>query len=157
MNGPNHDHQISSVITPLNKEAEAAQPEREDKKELTGHSEHILVVDDEEQLRDISSRMLKTMGYQVDSVSSGELAVEFVRKTPVDLIMIDMLMEPGMNGRQTYEAILRLYPHQKALIASGFSESDDVKKALKNGAKGFLKKPYSMEQLGKAVRNALTA
>ncbi|MCI5120771.1 MAG: response regulator, partial [Candidatus Electrothrix sp. AUS4] len=152
-----HKGTYFQLYFPLNKEAEATQPEREDKKKITGHSEHILIVDDEEQLRDISSRMLKAMGYQVDSVSSGELAVEFVRKTPVDLIMIDMLMEPGMNGRQTYEAILRLYPGQRALIASGFSESDDVKKALKNGVKGFLKKPYSMEQLGQAVRNALTS
>ncbi|MCI5143148.1 MAG: response regulator, partial [Candidatus Electrothrix sp. ATG1] len=134
---------------------EADQGEEEGKEKFTGNNEHILVVDDESQLRDIASRMLKALGYRVDSVGSGELAVEFVRKNPVDLIVIDMLMDPGMNGRQTYEEILQLYPGQKAVIASGFSESDDVKAALNNGANGFIKKPYSMEQLGQAVKNAL--
>jgi DNA-binding NarL/FixJ family response regulator len=66
-----------------------------------------------------------------------------------------MLMEPGMNGRQTYEEIVRLYPGQKVIIVSGFSESHDVKIALKLGAKGFLKKPYSIEQLGMAVKESL--
>jgi DNA-binding NarL/FixJ family response regulator len=66
-----------------------------------------------------------------------------------------MLMEPGMNGRQTFEEIIRLYPGQKAIIFSGFSESNDVKAALNLGAKRFLKKPYSIEQLGMAVKKSL--
>ncbi len=123
--------------------------------EPEGNKEHILVVDDEPQLRDIASQMLRTLGYTVDSVCSGELAFKFVKKTPVDLIVIDMLMDPGMNGRQTYEEILKLYPQQKAIIASGFSKSDDVKATLELGAGGFIKKPYSMIQLGKIIEEAL--
>jgi DNA-binding NarL/FixJ family response regulator len=73
----------------------------------------------------------------------------------VDLVLIDMLMEPGMNGRQTYQEIVRLHPGQKAIIVSGFSESHDVKVALSLGAKGILKKPYSIEQLGIAVKESL--
>jgi len=64
-------------------------------------------------------------------------------------------MEPGINGLQTYEEILRLNPAQQAIIASGFSESDDVKAALQLGAGGFIKKPYSMAQLGQAVKEVL--
>ncbi len=60
-----------------------------------------------------------------------------------------------MNGRQTYEEILKLYPDQKAIITSGFSESDDVKATFQLGAGGFIKKPYSMAQLGRAVKEAL--
>lgn len=120
-----------------------------------GNSEHILVVDDEPQLRDIATQMLRSMGYIADSVQSGELAIEFVEKKSVDLLILDMLLERGMNGRQTYEKILKTYPNQKALITSGFSESDDVQATLQHGASGFIKKPYSIQQLGKAVKEAL--
>ncbi len=124
--------------------------------EICHINEHILIVDDEPHLRDVASQMLRTIGCNVDSVSSGELAIEFVKKNPVNLILLDMLMAPGMNGRQTYEEIIKLYPNQKAIIASGFSESDDVKATLRLGASGFIKKPYSMNQLGRAVKEALS-
>jgi len=99
--------------------------------------------------------MLQTLGYTVDSVSSGELAIEFLKDNSVDLLMMDMLMEPGMNGRQTYEEILTFLPGQKAIIVSGFSESDDVKAALTLGAAAFIKKPYSLKQLGRKVKEVL--
>ncbi len=131
---------------------------KNDKAEERYHfSEHILVVDDEPHLRDIASQMLRTMGCKVDSVSSGELAVECVKNNPVDLLLLDMLMEPGMNGLQTYEEIIKLYPNQKAIIVSGFSESEDVKATLRLGASGFIKKPYSMNQLGRAAKEALNS
>jgi PAS domain S-box-containing protein len=123
---------------------------------LNGNQEHVLVVDDEPQLRDIAAQILKGLNYRVDLVESGEQAVEFIKKQTVDLVLIDMLMEPGMNGRQTYQEIVRLHPGQKAIIVSGFSESNDAKIALKLGAKGFLKKPYSIEQLGMVVKKSLT-
>jgi PAS domain S-box-containing protein len=129
---------------------------REKKKHVpAGTGEHILIVDDEPQLRDIATQILTMSGYKVDSVSSGELALNFLKDRQVDLIILDMLMEPGMNGRQTYEEILKLYPSQKAIIASGFSESDDVTAALQLGADGFIKKPYSMDLLGRSVKKAL--
>jgi len=120
-----------------------------------GNGESLLVVDDEAQLRDIASQMLLNLGYKVESVCSGELACKFLADNRVDLIVIDMQMEPGMNGRQTYEKILEVYPGQRAIIASGYSESDEVKAALELGAGGFIKKPYSMDELGRAVRQAL--
>ena len=83
------------------------------------------------------------------------MAIKFIKEKPVDLIVVDMLMEPGMNGRQTYEEIIKLYPNQKAIIVSGFSESDDVKAALQLGAGEFIKKPYSIAHLGRAVRDVL--
>jgi len=131
-------------------------PSRENttKKHL-GNNEHILVVDDEPQLRDIASQMLLSLGYKVDVVTSGELAIDFVKKNPVDLIVLDMLMDPGMNGRQTYAEILKQYPDQKAVIVSGYSESDDVKATLRLGAGGFIKKPYSMVPLSRVIKEAL--
>ncbi|MGB5684510.1 MAG: ATP-binding protein [Candidatus Electrothrix sp.] len=122
---------------------------------LAGHGERILLVDDEKESLDVAREMLEALGYTVETVCSGEQAVQFIKDTPVDLIVLDMLMEPGINGRQTYEEILKLHPGQKAVIASGFSESEDVQATLQLGGGGFVKKPYSMCQLGRAVRGAL--
>jgi CheY-like chemotaxis protein len=122
-----------------------------------GEGEHILIVDDESQLRDLASQMLSSLGYRVSSVASGEEAVEFVRRQAVDLLVIDMIMDPGMNGRRTYEEILRLRPGQRAIIVSGYSESDDIKAALKTGATEFVKKPYTLQDLSHAVRAALSS
>jgi len=66
-----------------------------------------------------------------------------------------MIMDPGMNGRQTYEDILRLRPNQKAVIVSGFAETGEVKKTLIMGAHSYLKKPLKIRDLGIAVRQAL--
>ena len=125
------------------------------KKAITGQKEHILVVDDDPQLLDLANKMLTILGYKVDTVLSGEQAVNFVNEQSVDLIVLDMLMEPGMNGYQTYKEIIKLYPDQKAIIASGFSVSDDVEAAMKLGVGGFIKKPYSIEQVGLAIKGVL--
>jgi len=140
---------------PVSTIGSAAQTASSTMEMLTSNGEHILIVDDDPQLRDIASQMLLTLGYVTDSVHSGESAIEFVKNNSVDLILLDMLMEPGINGRQTYEEIIKLYPKQKAIIASGFAESDDIKATLQLGAKGFIKKPYLMNQLSQAVKNAL--
>lgn len=123
--------------------------------EKSQNHEHILIVDDQEMLQDIASQMLRELGYKTSAVSSGEEAIEFVQKTPVDLLLIDMLMDPGINGRVTFEKILTSYPDCKALIVSGYSEDDEVQKALNLGACEFVQKPYSMSILSQAVKRAL--
>ncbi|MCF6186841.1 MAG: response regulator [Desulfobulbaceae bacterium] len=64
-------------------------------------------------------------------------------------------MDPGINGRQTFEQILAVQPEQKAIITSGFSENEEVKKALQLGVSNFIRKPYTTEQIGTAVKKAL--
>jgi two-component system, cell cycle sensor histidine kinase and response regulator CckA len=66
-----------------------------------------------------------------------------------------MLMEPGMDGLETYKKVLELHPGQKALITTGFSETARVKETLMLGAGGYLKKPYLLDQIGLAVRTEL--
>lgn len=139
---------------PITDASIASQSEKGDL-DFTGNGEFILVVDDERHLRDLASQMLKRLGYKVAALPSGEEAIEFVKESRVDLLVLDMLMEPGINGYQTYKKIISLYPGQKAIIASGFSESTDVKKALKLGAGKFIKKPYSTQDLGLAVKEVL--
>jgi CheY-like chemotaxis protein len=115
----------------------------------------FLVVDDEPQQRDIAARMLERLGYVPHAVSSGEEAVAYLQDKKVDLVMLDMIMDPGMNGRCTYEAILERHPGQKAIIASGYSENEEVAKALALGAGRLLKKPYSIHELAMAVKTEL--
>lgn len=143
------------VSLPVTTEKHVPQRQNEKKEKLRGNGEHILVVDDERHLRDIANLILTNMGYRVDTVSSGDAAIEYVKNNHIDLLVLDMLMEPGISGLETYKEILKLYPTQKAIIASGYSESSDVKATLQLGADGFIQKPYSIHQLGFAVKNAL--
>ncbi len=120
-----------------------------------GNNESILVVDDEEKQRDITSQMLDSLGYKVKAVASGEEAVAYLTEHCVDLMLLDMIMDPGINGRETYQRIKAMHPKQKAIIVSGFAETNEVKKAQKIGAGRFIKKPFTMEQIGIAIRDEL--
>jgi len=124
--------------------------------QLMAHGERILVVDDEAQQRDIATQILEELGYEVQVVSSGEDAIESVKIGQVDLLFLDMVMEPGIDGLQTYAEIRKIHPGQKALLVSGFSESKKVEKAFSLGVGGFLKKPYTIEQLAASVREILS-
>ncbi|NNG01073.1 MAG: PAS domain-containing protein [Desulfobacteraceae bacterium] len=120
-----------------------------------GSNETILVVDDVGLQREVASSILKDLGYQPITVGSGEEAVAYLETHTVDLIVLDMIMPNGMDGLETYEAVTRLHPGQKAVIASGFSETDRVKTAQRLGAGTYVKKPYLMETLGTAIRSVL--
>ncbi len=135
---------------------EAGLSKKNETEHLAGNMEHILVVDDEPQLLDIASRILEGLGYIVHAVSSGEEAISYIKANPVDLVLLDMVMRPGINGHQTYQEIIKQYPGQKAIIVSGFSESEDVRATLELGAKGLVNKPYSRASLSRAVKEALT-
>ncbi len=143
------------LYIPVSDEEYLLQDKSDNAENFTGNNERILVVDDEPQLIDIASQILRVCGYRVDSVCSGELAIDFVKENPVDLIVLDMVMGPGLNGLQTYREIVTLYPKQKAIIASGYSQNNDVEAALKLGAGGFIKKPYTMIELSQVVKETL--
>ncbi|MDD9302420.1 MAG: response regulator [Desulfobacter sp.] len=123
--------------------------------EIKGQGETLLIVDDLPSQRKIAATILKNLGYKVFSVADGLAATEFVKKTPVDLLILDMIMDPFISGLETYERIKRIYPDQKAIIASGHSESQDVLKAQKLGAGCFVKKPYTILDMGIAVKEEL--
>jgi PAS domain S-box-containing protein len=120
-----------------------------------GRGESILIVDDVEEQREIASGMLEKLGYSVTTVSSGEEAVEYLKENSADLIVLDMIMAPGIDGLETYKRILELLPEQKSIIASGFSETDRVQEAQRLGAGTYVKKPYILEKIGMAVRAEL--
>ena len=121
-----------------------------------GNGESILIVDDIKEQREIASGMLQKLGYNVTTVPSGEDALNYMQDNAADLLVLDMIMQPGMDGLETYQKILQYHPEQKAVIASGFSESDKVKEAQNIGAGVYVKKPYSFENIGMAVKGELT-
>ena len=94
-------------------------------------------------------------GYE--NVRAGEYAVLAVSDdgSGISWDDLDIIMDPGMSGRETYERIIKIHPDQKALIASGFAETDEVKEAQKSGAGGYHRKPLTLEKLGLAVKDVL--
>ena len=120
-----------------------------------GQGETVLVVDDIDEQRQIAVNLLDRLNYQAIAVSSGEEAVAYIQSHPMDLIILDMIMDPGMDGLDTYRAVVACRPGQKAVIASGYAETDRVREAQRLGAGPYVKKPYTIQKIGQAVRQAL--
>jgi signal transduction histidine kinase/ActR/RegA family two-component response regulator len=121
----------------------------------TGRGESILVVDDVDDQREIARDILSRLGYRVITTASGEEAVEVIEQNKTDLVILDMIMDPGMDGLDTYRKMLESHPDQKAIIVSGFSETDRLKEAQKLGAGAYVRKPYLVETITWAVREEL--
>jgi len=80
-----------------------------------------------------------------------------MKDNSADLLVLDMIMDPGIDGLETYKRIIELHPNQKAIIASGFSATDRVKKLQNIGAGAYIKKPYTLEKIGIAVKTELSS
>jgi two-component system cell cycle sensor histidine kinase/response regulator CckA len=123
--------------------------------EYMGNGESILVVDDVKSQREISSEFLTKQGYSVKTVPGGEQAVAYMENHSADLVILDMIMDPGIDGLETYKQILKIHPGQKAIITSGFSDTKRVEEAIKCGAGAYIKKPFTFEVIGQAVKKEL--
>lgn len=124
--------------------------------DYTGNGELIVVVDDLEQQRQIATDILTRLGYTALSCPSGEDAVEFLKANKADCVLLDMIMEPGMDGLDTYRRIIEIHPGQKAIIASGYAENERVEEAIRLGVSFFIKKPYTIENLALAIKTCLS-
>jgi DNA-binding NtrC family response regulator len=143
------------IYFPITRKEKAENLKSKDLADYKGNGESILVVDDIEEQREIASKILSQLGYSVSLASSGEEAVKLMRNKTADLMVLDMIMSPGIDGLETYEKIISLHPSQKAIIASGFSQTDRVKKAQQLGAGAYVRKPYTIETIGMAVKEEL--
>jgi len=146
---------VFELYFPVIRQGVAAEKENIPLEDYLGHGEKILVVDDDETQREIACGMLTKLGYSAEAVSSGEAAIEYVKEHPVDLIVLDMIMPKGINGRETYEEIIKTHPGQKAVIASGYAKTKEVDIAQELGADKYIKKPYTLEKIGVAVKEEL--
>ncbi len=123
--------------------------------QLKGNGEKVLVVDDIPEQLEIAGKILEKLGYRAETVEGGERAVAFLQENTVDLVILDMIMAPGIDGLETYRRIKAIHPNQKAIIASGYSETERVHEAQALGAGEYIKKPYLLEKIGMAVRKEL--
>jgi signal transduction histidine kinase/ActR/RegA family two-component response regulator len=120
-----------------------------------GNGEPVLVIDDVAEQRTISASILKKLGYTVATAESGEAALAYLREHSAELLVLDMVMEEGLDGFETYRRILDMRPGQKAVIVSGFAETERVKETQALGAGAFVRKPYTIETLGAALKAEL--
>ncbi|MCX5843608.1 MAG: ATP-binding protein, partial [Deltaproteobacteria bacterium] len=120
-----------TIYFPATREELAGDQQEISPDQYMGRGESILVVDDIKEQRELAVAMLNRIGYHATAVSSGEEAVSYIRTNTVDLMVLDMIMDPGIDGMETYRRVLEINPKQKAIIVSGFSETERVKKPRK--------------------------
>lgn len=144
-----------TLYFPATREESEEQGIKRSLESIMGNGESILIVDDMENQRKIGSKMLQKLGYNTLTATSGEEAIKLLAKHPVDILLLDMLMPPGMDGLETYKQALTFYPDQKAIIASGYSETDRVIETQRLGPAIYIKKPYTLETLGVAINQQL--
>ncbi|MGA6827990.1 sigma-54-dependent transcriptional regulator [Nitrospira sp. NS4] len=116
--------------------------------------EKILVVDDEQSLREVLSIMLKRAGYAVTSVSDGEEAIEQLQKEIFDLVITDLRM-PKVDGMEVLKAVKSASPETVVLIITAFATADSAVEAMKQGAYDYLTKPFQVDEVQLIIRNAL--
>ncbi|MDR3632126.1 MAG: response regulator [Desulfocapsaceae bacterium] len=123
---------------------------------LRGNGEKILLIDDEPEQNEILEKLVTSLGYKTFWVSSGEEGLAFLHSQPVDLILLDMIMGDGLNGRETYERILQIRPGQKVIIISGCSKNEDLLQAQALGVTQFLEKPVTLVKLSQALQRSFS-
>jgi len=121
-----------------------------------GRGERILIVDDQAEQNEVLEIALSGLGYTTYSVTSGEAAIDFVKSEPVDLLLMDMIMGSGLNGRETLEAIFQDNPTQKAIVVSGYAKREEIEKTRDLGVSLFLEKPVTLAKISAAIQQTLT-
>lgn len=140
-----------SIYLPATHQIPEDKDVRTDLSALRGNGQTVLLVDDVEAQRELGGIILQRLGYKVKTVSSGEAAIQYLEGHDVDSLVLDMIMDPGIDGLETFKRVLAQKPGQKAILASGYSETERVKEAIRMGAFTYIKKPYTMEEIGKAL------
>jgi signal transduction histidine kinase len=146
---------VFELYFPVTREKAVVPEEHIELDTYMGMGEKVLVVDDVEEQRVIASALLSRLNYDVHAVESGEAAIDFLEKEKVDILVLDMIMDPGIDGLETYTRILEAHPGQRAVIASGYAENRRVKMTQQLGAGAYIRKPYTLEKIGTAVRAEL--
>lgn len=126
------------------------------RKEPEGGTETVLLVDDEESVRDLGSKLLTHVGYTVLTACNGVEALQVYRENreEIELVILDLIM-PEMDGKHCFKELLKVNPRVKVLISSGYSSHGPVSEVIRIGARGFVKKPYKVNDLLHTMRTIL--
>lgn len=116
----------------------------------------ILVIDDEEMVRRLARAMLTKLGYEVVLASDGAEGIEIYRQSPesFDAVLLDMIM-PKMDGHECFLQLKAINPGVRAVLSSGFSQEGSAQRVLDDGGKGFVQKPYRLQEIGEAIHRAI--
>jgi CheY-like chemotaxis protein len=119
-------------------------------------TETILVVDDEKIVLEANRELLKSMGYRVYTVGSGQEAIALFteKRNEIDLVILDMIM-PEISGGETFDRLREINPGIKVLLSSGYSLNGEAQTIMDRGCKGFIQKPFQIEKLSQKVREML--
>ena len=112
-------------------------------------------MDDEATQRELAFAILSSLGYKVETAKNGHEALIHLSNKQVDVVVLDMIMEEGFDGLDTYREILKIRPQQKAIIVSGFSVTERVSQMQQLGAGAYVSKPYTSKQIARAIRAEL--
>jgi PAS domain S-box-containing protein len=126
------------------------------KDEIMKGQEAVLLIDDEEMILDVGSKMLETLGYKVMPAPGGRqgLLIYEQNMDKIDLVVLDIIM-PDLGGKETFDTLLRINPAVRVLLSSGYSLDGQAKEIMQSGCKGFIQKPFSMAELSKKIREIL--
>jgi two-component system, cell cycle sensor histidine kinase and response regulator CckA len=140
---------------PITRQAHQVPKEAPSLESYKGHGESVLVIDDVPEQREIVTALLTRLNYRVKAVESGEKALEYLQDHSADILVLDMIMDPGMDGLETYRRILQRHSNQRAVIASGYAENERVREAQRLGAGTYIRKPYTLEKIAVAIKTNL--
>lgn len=121
-----------------------------------GSAETLLIVDDEEMIVDICSRIFKKLGYEVLTARNGKEAIEIYteNRDRIQMVILDMIM-PVMNGGETYDKLKEINPDLRVLLASGYGINSQITEILDRGCNGFIQKPFNISELSNKIREIL--
>ena len=141
------------VYLPLTEEGETAVPQAAG--QPVGGTETVMVVEDDEGVREMLRRALERQGYAVLEAANAAEAIRLVESQPPDLVITDMIMPGGMNGRQLTDRLREMHPGLKVMYISGYSDLDVVGREFVDEGTVFLQKPFNFADFGRQVRRAL--
>jgi CheY-like chemotaxis protein len=119
-------------------------------------NETVLLVDDEDTIREVGGELLEAMGYRVLLAEDGKKALETYQQNQdeIDVVLLDMVM-PNMGGGEAYDRLREIDPDVKVLLSSGFSIDGEATKILARGCDGFIQKPFTMKDLSERIRQVV--
>ena len=113
----------------------------------------ILIVDDEKEMRETSSQIFKSEGYEADTASDAEIAISKVKNNNYDFLLVDLVLPGRMNGIDIIRQVRKAFPHIKIIAYSGFSGIDIAEKVIRAGANNFITKPFKRQEIISIVNN----
>ena len=123
---------------------------------IKGTGETILIIDDDENVRALLKLMLEPLKYKTLSAIDGKSGIEIYKKkkNEIKLILLDVVM-PEMDGLITFQQLKKIYSDVHVLVISGFCKEGKASEIIKEGAVGFIKKPFKLNELLKIIHNSL--